>query len=314
MRRPYARCVHNAQMPSTTQYRVALALIFITPALWAVNYLVARSAPGVIEPHALALLRWLVASLLFSLGHWVEIWEARTEIGREWRRYLVLGALGMWICGAWVYIGGRTTAAINISLIYSISPVLIVLAAAWWLKERISATQSIGVALALAGVLHVVLKGEWTTLGNVTLVPGDFWIVGATIAWATYSLLLRKWPSKLNASARLSVIAMAGVLVMLPFAIFEAVNNPLPVLTIKGSGLVLAVAVFPGYGAYLAYSVMQRELGVARVGVVLYLAPIYAALIAWLVLGEALHAYHAWAMAVVLPGIYLVNRKRSTSL
>ncbi len=297
---------------STAKYRLALALMFITPALWAVNYLVARSAPGVIEPHALALLRWLIASLLFSLGHWGEIWEARAEIARDWRRYLVLGALGMWICGAWVYIGGRTTAAINISLIYSISPVLIVLAAALWLKERISVTQGIGVVLALAGVLHVVLKGERTTLGNVKLVPGDGWIVGATIAWATYSLLLRKWPSRLNASARLSVIAMAGVLVMLPFAIFEAMNNPLPVLTLHGVGLVLAAAVFPGYGAYLAYSVMQRELGVARVGVVLYLGPIYAAVIAWLVLGEALHAYHAWAMAMVLPGIYLVNRKSAT--
>ena len=296
-------------MPSTSKHRLALALIFITPALWAVNYLVARSAPGVIEPHALALLRWLIASLLFSLGHWGEIWEARDDIAREWKRYLVLGALGMWICGAWVYIGGRTTAAINISLIYSIAPVLIVLAAALWLNERISLVQGIGVALALAGVLHVVLKGEWTTLAEVKLVPGDGWIVAATFSWAAYSLLLRKWPSELNASARLSVIAMAGVGVMLPFAIFEAVNNPLPVLTLKGIGLVLAVAVFPGYGAYLAYSVMQRELGVARVGVVLYLAPIYAAVIAWLVLSKPLHAYHMWAMAMVLPGIYLVNRK-----
>ena len=60
------------------------------------------------------------ASLFFSLGHCGEIWEARDEMGREWKRYLDLGALGMWICGAWLYIGGRTTAAINISLIYSI--------------------------------------------------------------------------------------------------------------------------------------------------------------------------------------------------
>ena len=80
-------------MPSTPKHRLALALILITPALWAVNYLVARSAPGVIEPHALALLRWLIASLLFSLGHWGEIWEVRAEIAREWKRYLILGAL-----------------------------------------------------------------------------------------------------------------------------------------------------------------------------------------------------------------------------
>ena len=54
---------------------------------------------------------------------------------------------------------------------------------------------------------------------------------------------------------------------------------------------------------------MQRELGAARVSVVLYLSPIFAAGAAWLVLGEPLHLYHAWGMALVLPGIYLVNRK-----
>jgi drug/metabolite transporter (DMT)-like permease len=81
------------------------------------------------------------------------------------------------------------------------------------------------------------------------------------------------------------------------------------VLTLKGFGLVLAVATLPGYGAYLAYSVMQRELGAARVSVVLYLGPIYAAVIAWIVLGEPLQWHHAAGMALVLPGIYLVNRQ-----
>ena len=98
-------------MPHSSQHRFAVALLFITPALWCVNYLVARSAPGVIEAHALASIRWLIASLLFSLGSWGEIWSMRREILADWKHYLVLGALGMWICGAWVYIGGRTTVA-----------------------------------------------------------------------------------------------------------------------------------------------------------------------------------------------------------
>ena len=63
------------------------------------NYLVARTAPGQIEPHALALIRWLVAGFLFGLGHWGAIWAARAEILRDWKHYLVLGALGMCICG-----------------------------------------------------------------------------------------------------------------------------------------------------------------------------------------------------------------------
>ena len=296
-------------MPHSSQHRFAIALLFITPALWCVNYLVARSAPGVIEAHALASIRWLIASLLFSLGSWGEIWSMRREILADSKHYLVLGALGMWICGAWVYIGGRTTVAVNIALIYAISPVLVVAASALWLKERVTAVQLAGVALALAGVLHVVLKGQWGNLAAVQLVPGDGWILAATLAWTAYALLLKRWHSPLGASARLAVISLAGVIVMVPFTAFEAWTNSQPVLTLAGFGLGVAAAVLPGYGAYLAFSVMQRELGAARVSVVLYLSPIYAAVIAWAVLGEPLQWHHVVGLALVLPGIYLVNRK-----
>lgn len=284
--------------------------MFITPALWSVNYLVARSAPGVIEPHLLALLRWLMAGVLFTLGAHAQLWQHRRQIAADWKHYLVLGALGMWICGAWVYVGGRTTSAVNIALIYAISPVLIVATSALWLRERFNGLQACGVALALAGVVHVVLKGQWGALAIVQLVPGDGWILAATLSWTVYSVLLKKWPSPLGPGARLAVISLAGVLVLLPFTVWEALHNPLPVLTAEGFGLALAAAVLPGYGAYLAYSVMQHELGAAQVSVVLYLSPIYAAVMAWLTLGEALHGFHAWGMALVLPGIYLVTRAR----
>ena len=50
----------------------------------------------------------------------------------------------MWICGAWVYIAGRTTSAVNITLIYTASPVLIALMSVIWLRERLTARQGLG--------------------------------------------------------------------------------------------------------------------------------------------------------------------------
>jgi drug/metabolite transporter (DMT)-like permease len=298
-------------MQANPRQRWAIALIFLTPALWAVNYLVARRAPGVIPPHVLALLRWGLAGCAFTLGARAELQAQRQHLLRDWKRYLVLGALGMWICGAWVYVGARTTTALNISLIYALSPVLIAAVSATWLKEHLRRSQLAGIALALAGVLHVVLKGEWAAIASVQWVAGDLWILAATVSWAGYSLLLKKWPSPLSPSARLGAISLAGVLVLLPFALWEAVASSTPVLTPAGLGLAVVAAVFPGYLAYLAYSVMQRELGAARVGVVLYLGPLYAAALGWLVLGEALHPFHAVGMLLVLPGIYLVTRPQA---
>lgn len=295
-------------MHAAARHRLALALLFITPALWAVNALIARKAGGVIEPHLLAMLRWLLASGLFAIGTHTEIWTHRRQVLADWKHYLVLGALGMWICGAWVYIGGHTTSAANIGLIYAISPVLIVLASALWLGESFRARQALGVALALAGVLHVVLKGEWAALTAVQFVPGDGWILAATLSWTLYSLLLKKWHSPLGLGARLALISLAGALINLPFALWEIFASPLPALSLEGGTLALTAAVIPGFGAYLAHSYMQRELGAARVSVVLYLSPIYTALMAWLLLGEGLSTFHLWGMALVLPGIYLVTR------
>lgn len=294
-------------MHASSRHRAALALLFITPALWSVNALIARKAVGV-EPHLLAMTRWLLASGLFALGNGHALWSHRRQVLADWKHYLVLGALGMWICGAWVYIGGRSTSAANIGLIYSISPVLIVLASALWLGERFRPPQALGVALALAGVLHVVLKGRWDALAAVQFVPGDGWILAATLSWTLYSLLLKRWPSPLGVGARLAVISLAGALVNLPFALWEIARSPVPVFTHEWGLYAAIAAVVPGFGAYLAHSVMQRELGAARVSVVLYLAPIYTAAMAWLVLGEGLRSYHFWGLALVLPGIFLVTR------
>jgi drug/metabolite transporter (DMT)-like permease len=169
--------------------------------------------------------------------------------------------------------------------------------------------QALGIGLALAGVLHVVLKGQWAHLATVQWVGGDAWIAGATLSWTGYSLMLKRWQSPLSASARLAVISLSGALVLLPFAAEEMLSGNPGAVSTAGVALALFAAALPGYAAYLAYSVMQRELGAARVGVSLYLGPLYAAALGWILLGESLHPYHALGLMLVLPGIYLVTRR-----
>lgn len=291
------------------EIRVAQVLVFVAPALWSVNYLVARWAPGVIAPHALALFRWCVAALLLAAFCHREIAARRSAIVTEWKHLFVLGALGMWVCGAFVYIGGRSTSAINIGLLYAAAPVLIVLASALVLRERVSALQLAGVGLGIAGVLHVLLRGEWSLLLQLHINPGDAWVAVAVLCWAAYSVLLRAWPSAFGPLARLTLIACAGSVVLIPVTIAEALFWLPSEVSWKSLGLVLAAALLPGAGAYAAYSTMQRALGAARVGVVLYLGPLYTAAIAWAVLGERVEVFHGVGALLILPGIWLSTRR-----
>ncbi|HEX6719937.1 MAG TPA: DMT family transporter, partial [Burkholderiaceae bacterium] len=107
---------------------------------------------------------------------------------------------------------------------------------------------------------------------------------------------------------RLTLIAVAGVLVLLPFTLWEALAWLPSEWSWRSWALILAAALLPGAGAYGAYSIMQRELGAARVGMVLYLGPLYTAVLAWAVLGEPVQSFHWVGGALILPGIYLSTR------
>lgn len=291
-----------------SHHRLAYALIFITPALWCVNYLVARWAPGVVDPNTLAFGRWAVAALLLGAFTAPELWRQRAVLRAQWPRLIVLGALGMWICGAWVYIAARTTTATNIALIYSVSPVLIALASVLWLRERFARPQALGVALALAGVVHVIIKGRWVALGDVQWVPGDLWIVATTCAWSGFAVLQRRWPMPLGAAAHLCAVSVGGLVVLLPFTLWELAQPTHPPVGAQAIGLMVLAGVCPGAAAFWCYSFVQRQLGVARASSQLYLGPLYGAAMAWLFLGEPVGWHHAVGAALILPGIWLVSR------
>jgi drug/metabolite transporter (DMT)-like permease len=270
---------------------------------------IARLASGVIEPHALAFGRWALALALMLPFVGAELWRDGAPWRREWRQLLVLGATGMWICGAWVYIAGQTTTATNIALIYAATPVAIAVLGVRLLHERMSLTQRIAVPFALAGVLLIIARGDPRNLLAVRFSVGDAWIVAAAISWTVYSVLLRRWPSTLGAPARLAAIIMGGLLVLAPFTLYEALTAPQLPVTPAALALVLAAAVLPGVLSYTAYSVLQRELGASRTALLLYLAPVYGAGLAWALLGERPGWHHLAGAALILPSIWLATRR-----
>ena len=296
--------------PHHPQQQLALTLIWLVPSLWTVNYIVARMAPGVIGPYLLALGRWAIAGAVLVAMCAPELWRERRHIAAHWGQYLVLGVLGMLICGAWVYQGARSTGAMNIALIYAASPVLIALGAGLWLGEAFGKRQALGVALALAGVLYVIVRGNWLALADMQFVAGDAWVLAATISWAAFALLQKRWPSPLSATARLATICVFGVATLIPFSLWELTQPDLLVWGPEALWLVLAVAAMPGLGAYWIYGWAQRIVGASRVAVALYLGPLYASIGAWWMLGEPPGWHHLVGAMLILPGVFLVTAAR----
>lgn len=295
-------------MPSLSRRRLAWLLLFLSPAFFAVNMLAARYATFV-PPNALALGRWFLVALFLLPFVGPRLVHHRHALAREWPDLLMLGAIGMWVCGAWVYIGGRTTPALNIGLIYAASPILVVALGRLLYAERLTAGRIAGIVLCLAGVAAVFAKGRFENLLAVRFTEGDLWIAAASACWGLYSVLLKQRPSALDPLARLCAISFAGSLVLLPFTLAEAVLWQGPDFADWRTWAVWVVlAIVPGVGAYGAFAFCIRELGPSVTSVSMYLGPLYVGLMAWLTLGEAPQGYHLIGTLLVLPGLFLATR------
>ena len=118
-------------------------------------------------------------------------------------------------------------------------------------------------------------------------------------------MLQKHWPSPLSPHARLAVICAAGVLVLLPFAAWEWQQGS-PDLGGQALLLIVAAALFPGVLAYWIYGWTQSVLGPGPVAMTMYLGPLYAAVVAWLLLGEPLALHHLVGGVLILSGVGLV--------
>jgi drug/metabolite transporter (DMT)-like permease len=212
-----------------------------------------------------------------------------------------------------VYVGAATTTASNIGLIYAASPVFIIVLARIFYGEAMSRVQSLGVSVSLAGVLAIIARGDLEVLLELRFTTGDLYILAASFAWAVYNVWLQHRPSALAATPRFTAITIAGVATLLPFLVIEGLFFAAPRLDAMTLGTMLFVAIVPGLGAYQTYAFVQRRLGANRASLIMYLIPIYNAVLAWILLGEELQLYHFVGAALVLPGIYLATSRAQDS-
>ena len=307
-----SRTAAASAAPNEAEQRLAYVLLLVTPALFATNYLTARVAVPLIPPFTLAMLRWLLTALLACAVALPLVRAHLRGAAGEWRALLLLGAIGMALCGASAYEAARTTVAVNIGLIYAASPAMIAVLARFMFDERMSTRQIVGMLACVAGVLWIIARGAPASLLQLQFVPGDLWALAGSIGWAVYSVLLKKHGGRLPPQVKFVWLCLAGAVVMVPFAAWELTRVQAH-WTLEAAGYVALLVIVASFGAYQAYDKAQRVLGAARTGIIMYLGPVYAAVLAWALLGEPLRMFHAVGAALVLGGVYLVSRKPGTS-
>ncbi|TFY98925.1 DMT family transporter [Ramlibacter humi] len=289
------------------------ALLVLPPLLWAGNAVAGRLMAGSVPPMTLNFLRWAVAFVLLLPLAWRTL-RTGSALWPLWKRFCVLGLLGVGCYNALQYLALKTSTPLNVTLVAASLPAWMIGMGALFFGQRISARQVIGAVMSIAGVLVVLSRGDWDVLRQVRLVPGDFFILLATASWTLYSWLLAKPgdPPEIRGdwSAFLMAQMVFGVAWSGLFAGAEWVHAPQHIAWGWPVFVALAyIAIGPAILAYRSWGLGIQRVGPTIAGFFSNLTPLFAALLSAAFLGEAPHAYHAVAFVLIVAGIVVSARK-----
>ena len=284
-------------------------LLFIQPIFMASNLVVARGAVEYVPPISLAFWRWVLVFFILLPFTFNSLKKNFKFIKQEYRQLFFIGAMGCGVCGAFPFLAGQTTTITNMGIIYTSSPIFIILISSIFFKEKINFLKIVGLCSCLIGVFIIVIKGNLSTLINLKFTIGDLWMLVAAIGWALYSIYLFYWKTDLKIFQRFTLIAFFGFISLLPFYLIEEIFFVRTTFNTYFFSWVSFAAISPGIIAFTLYTLAQKKLGASITGFTLYIFTVYGAIYGILFFDEYLENYHYIGTLLVFTGVYLAKKK-----
>ena len=277
--------------------------------IWSWNFIIARGLHSTIPPFTLSFLRWFVAFVVivpFAVKYFM---RDLPIIKSNYKYIFVASFTGIALFNTLIYIAGHSTEAINLSLIAITSPVFIIILSLIFYKEKINLLNTLGIVLTLTGVVMLICKGSLNVLLNVSFSSGDIWMLGASIVFAVYSILLKIKPAGIGVMSFLFSTFGLGLLMLFPFLIYDlSVGQPVE-LNLTAIISILYVGIFASIGGYFMWSKAVEFIGASKSGIIYYSLPLFSTLWAILVLGEKVQVIHFICMALIITGIYTATKR-----
>ena len=294
-------------MPKTKLLPYLEALFAVV--VWGASFIATKIAVGEVSPITVVWIRFAMGIPILFLAVAMRKQFAFPK-GREWLYFTLLGFLGITFHQWLQSTGLKTAQATTTAWIVATSPAFIAILAWLFLKERLNFLQTFGIILAMCGVLVVVSKGHFASLaiGQFGTI-GDVLILISALNWAVFSTLSRRG-LQTHPSTRLTfwIMTIGWIIVSIPF--FAGGNiSELPQLDSRGWWALIFLGIFTTGFAYIAWFDALAQLPAAQTGAFLFIEPPASMIVAAIVLNEHVTLTAVIGGAVILLGIYLVNRR-----
>lgn len=282
-----------------------LLLLPLPPLFWAGNLVLGRALAGSFPPVSLAVGRWLVALACLSPFVLGALGAQRQELLRARWIVLACGAFGIAGYNALGYLALQSAPAASVAFLNSTLPLMVPLAAFMLGVEKVSARTLAGIAVSFIGVAWIVARGDFSTLSRLGFHSGEPLVLVAVANYALYSVLLRRRPADLDPLLFLAATMVAGLVVLLPFWIWElAAGATIP----SAPGPLAAVFYIGIFASLLAFIIWNRcvaVLGPSVTGASFHLVALFTAVLAFVLLDEPVRPFHLAGAALILGGFGL---------
>jgi drug/metabolite transporter (DMT)-like permease len=275
---------------------------------WAGNIVLARGIAGQVPPIALAYWRWTGAFVVAIGFAWPRLKADLPVMMRHWKMMLILSATGIASYNTMSYVGLTSTTALNVLLLQSATPLIIIVWAYMLFREAPTARQTLGVLVSLAGVAAIAGHGSMEALAHLQLNRGDLWVLAALMVYAFYCVTLRKRPAVHPLSFLVTAMGI-GSFLMLPFMLWEFVGGARIHGGLAPYLVITYTAVLPSFVAYLFFNRGVELIGAGPAGQSMHLMPLFGSILAVLFLHEEFRTYHAVGIAMIAAGIVLASFK-----
>jgi drug/metabolite transporter (DMT)-like permease len=296
---------------SSKNIYTGIGLAILAAFIWSGNFIVAKAVNKDIPPISLNFYRWMTASvILFPFA--IKKFKAEWKIVREsWHYLFWISLTGIALFNTFVYVGAHYTSAINLALIGTTSsPIMSVIFARIFLKEKIGRLKFAGMILCVTGVLFLLSKGNVDTLVQFQFSEGDLWVLLAAFCFAIYNTMVKKKPAVISPVNFLFVIFSFGTLMVFPFYVWELSSSP----KVTWNGNLVFAILYLGLGAsaicFLMWNIAINKLGAGRTALFGNLIPVFSSIEAAVILHEDFTWVHITSMIIVFTGIVLANSQR----
>lgn len=291
--------------------RTAYIILTLTTLFWGGNVVAGKMAVGHIEPNSLMILRWsgaLLAVLPFAIGPLKRDWPT---IRGNWLLYLFYGSIGFATFNVLVYVAAHFTSGVNTAIEQVAVNIFVMILNFALFRTRVRGLQIIGVLLTILGVALTATHGDLGRILALEVNVGDLMVIGASFAYATYSIGLRwkpqtHWLSFFVASVTAAIVASFFYQQVIGGGI-GALATQLPQITPTGWAIVAYTILFPSVISQILYVRGVELIGSNRASLFVNLIPIFGTIGSVLVLGERLETFHLLAAGLVIIGIVLAE-------